>query len=70
MSKKLTENDKNWYFEALDALGGAAVTCDRIAQNVIYDGSIASDESHVKSADPEELAHAVLIALLHSKAYC
>jgi type I restriction enzyme M protein len=69
MSKKLTEKEKTWYFDALDALGGSAVVGDRVANTVTYNSAIASDESHVKSADPEELAHAVLIALLHSKAY-
>jgi type I restriction enzyme M protein len=70
MTKKLTDIEKAWYFDALDHLGGAAVTCDRANNTVTYNALIASDESHVKSADPEELAHAVLIAMLHSKEYC
>ena len=69
MAKKFSENDKNWYFDALELLGDSAVTCDRANGTVTYNGAIASDESHVKSADPEELAHAVAIALLHSKKY-
>lgn len=69
MSKKLTGKEKTWYFDALDGLGSSAVIGDRAADTVTYNSAIASDESHVKSADPEELAHAVLIALLHSKAY-
>lgn len=69
MTKKLTEDKKAWYFDTLDALGGAAVTGNRAADTVTYNAAITSDESHVKTADPEELAHAVLIALLHSKAY-
>jgi len=69
MAKKLTATEKTWYFDALDALGGTAVTGDRLADTVTYNAAISSDESHVKTAEPEELAHAVLIALLHSKAY-
>lgn len=69
MSKRLTAQEKSWYFDALDTLGGGAVRGDRIADTVIYHSAIASDESHVKSADPEELAHAVLMSLLHSKEY-
>ncbi len=69
MTRKLTDKERNWYFDALDALGGAAVVGDRAANTVTYNSAIASDESHVKSGDPEELAHAVLIALLHNKPY-
>jgi type I restriction enzyme M protein len=69
MARKLTETEKTWYFDALHALGGTAVTGDRFADTVTYNRAISSDESHVKTAEPEELTHAVLIALLHSKAY-
>ena len=69
MTKKLSIKEKTWYFDAIDALGGCAVTADRAGNTVTYNSAITSDESHVKSADPEELAHAVLIALLHSKEY-
>lgn len=69
MAKKLSDEKRTWYFDALDALGGAAVVGDAAALTVTYDGAIRTDESHVKSADPEELAHAVAIALLHSDEY-
>lgn len=69
MAKKLSENDREWYFAAIDGLGGGAVVCDRAADTVTYHGRIASHESHVKTATPEELAHAVLIGLLHSKSF-
>jgi type I restriction enzyme M protein len=72
MAKKLTEvpeTEKTWYFDALDVLGGSAVTGNRLANTVIYNNAIPSDKSHIRTAEPEELVHAVLIALLHSKAY-
>jgi len=69
MAKALNENQKIWYFDAIDSLGGAAVTCDRVAGIVTYNPAIASDKSHSRNADPEELAHGVTIALLHGKTY-
>lgn len=69
MARALTQKQKAWYFDAIEELDGAAVTSNRTAETVTYNSAIASDESHTKSADPEELAHAVAIALLHSKAY-
>lgn len=69
MTKQLTENNKTWYFDALDALGPAAVTVDRAANNVIYNQAIVSGDRHVRSANPEELVHALLISLLHRKPY-
>ncbi len=69
MARKLTTKEKAWYFDAIDELGGAAVTSDRGADTVTYHSAISSDESHIKAADPEELAHAVMIGLLHGKAY-
>src|SRR5688572_998169 len=69
MTKKLSAKDKEWYFAVLDSLGGSAVKGDRVTNTVTYNSAITSDESHVKSADAEELAHAVLIALLNSDEY-
>lgn len=69
MKKQLTDDEKAWYFDAVDEHGGVAVTCDRAADTVTYNAAIASDESHVKTADPEELVHAVLVSLLHSNAF-
>jgi type I restriction enzyme M protein len=69
MARALTSMEKTWYFDAIDGLGGTAVTINRATEIVNYNSAIASDESHVKSADPEELAHAVMIGLLHSNAY-
>ena len=66
MPRILTAKEKEWYFAAIEGLGGAAVTADRSNNTVTYNSAIASDESHVKSTDPEELAHAVMIGLLHS----
>jgi hypothetical protein len=59
MARALTSKEKAWYFDAIDGLGGTAVALNRATETVTYNSSIASDESHVKSADPEELAHAV-----------
>lgn len=69
MSRKLTDVEKAWYFEQVEALGGKAVTADPSAQTVTYDSSIKSDESHVKPATQEELCHAVMMGLLHSDEY-
>jgi type I restriction enzyme M protein len=69
MPRSLTTKEKEWYFTAIDSLGGAAVTADRSSNTVTYNSAISSDESHVKSTEPEEMAHAVAIGLLHGKAY-
>lgn len=69
MAKKLSDDERAWYFSALEELGGAAVVGDAAASTVTYAADIRSDESHVKNGDPEELAHAVTIALLHSDEY-
>lgn len=69
MPKKLNTAERDWYFKAIDAFGGDAVTADAAKSLITYDGQIKSDESHVKDADPEELAHAVTVALLHSPQY-
>jgi type I restriction enzyme M protein len=69
LAQKLTVEDRKWYFSALESLGGSAVVGDAEASTVTYNSHIRSDESHVKEADPEELAHAVAIGLLHSAEY-
>jgi type I restriction enzyme M protein len=69
MAKKLSDSEREWYYDVLEALGTAAVTLDRASTTVIYNAAITSDESHVKSADSEELAHAVTLAMLHSPTY-
>jgi type I restriction enzyme M protein len=66
VAKKLTDLDREWYFESLKAIGTDAVTAKSDISSIVYNSQIRSDESHVKNADPEELAHAVTIALLHS----
>ena len=69
MAKSLTAAARDWYFDALEVLGGSAVTGNRKTNTVTYNPAIVSDESHVKTAEPEELAHSVMIALLNSKEY-
>lgn len=69
VTKKLTEKEKEWYYSALDNLGGVAVVGDRAEGTVTYSPAITTDESHIKTGDPEELAHAVFVALLHSPDY-
>jgi type I restriction enzyme M protein len=69
MPRSLNAEEREWYFSAIESLGGLAVTADRAKDTLTYHSGITSDESHVKSADPEELAHAVMIGLLHSKRY-
>ena len=59
MTKKITQEDKGWYFAALGKLGSIAVSVDQTAGTVTYSTGIASDESHVKTADGEELVHGV-----------
>lgn len=67
MSKKLSSTDVDWYLGAIEKFGSIAVTVDRTAGTVTYDSGIASDESHVKTADGEELVHAIVLCLLHAK---
>lgn len=69
MSRKLTDIEKTWYFNQIEALGGKAVSASASTQTVTYDSRIRSDESHAKAATQEELCHAVMIALLHSDEY-
>jgi type I restriction enzyme M protein len=69
MAKKLTDNQRDWYADALATLGTTAVVLNKDTGEVTYNSSIVSNENHVKNADPEELAHAVTIALLHSNEY-
>jgi type I restriction enzyme M protein len=69
MAKTISTAAKDWYFDAIEKLGGAAITVDRTTELVTYNAAIESNESRVRSADPEELAHAVTIGLLHSKEY-
>jgi len=66
MTKMLSSAHREWYFKALEALNSPAVKGDPANGTVVYNQAISSDESHVRNADPEELAHAVTIALLHS----
>lgn len=68
MTKTLSSADREWYYDAIDSLG-PAVKIDRQTAIVTYDPSIRTDKSHARSADPEELAHAVLIGLLASGKY-
>lgn len=70
MVKSLTENDRLWYFDALEKIGDDTVTLDREERRITYNSAIRTDDRHVKSAErPEELAHAVMLALLHSHLY-
>ena len=65
MASALTDEQRDWYYDAIDSLGNTAVILDRTANTVTYNSAISSDESHVRSADHEELAHAVMMGLLH-----
>ena len=60
---------RDWYFDAIDALGGNAVTVDRASGTVNYAARVQTDESHAKPVDPEELVHGLVIALLASDQY-
>lgn len=69
MTKKLSDSEREWYYDAIEALGTAAVTLDRTNATITYNSAVTSDENHVKSTDAEELTHAVTLALLHSPTY-
>lgn len=69
MSKKLTDQERTWYFDALTHLGTSAVSGDPAASLISYSSNIRSDESHVKDASSEELAHAIAIGLLHGQEF-
>lgn len=69
MAKPLTDSDRNWYFTSVENTISDAVSVNRKDGVFTYHGDIHSDESHSKNADPEELAHAVLVSLLTSEKY-
>lgn len=69
MAKTLSDTDRDWYYAALEAIDGDAVVLNRAKGLLTYHGAIRSDESRTRSADPEELTHALLIALLNSSPY-
>src|SRR6266498_1515273 len=62
----LTAAQRDWYYEQLDAVGSDTVSVDRSSGLISYHPEIRSDESHTRFADPEELVHAVTLALLCS----
>ncbi|EFL86098.2 hypothetical protein HMPREF0326_01801 [Desulfovibrio sp. 3_1_syn3] len=66
---KLSTNEREWYYAAIDKFGGAAVAINRSNDTVTYNQRIKSDESHTKQADPEELAHALMVCMLNSDKY-
>lgn len=69
MTGHSAEASEEWYFASLEALGGTAVVVDRTKKLLTYAPEISSDENHVKSVTPEELAHAVTIGLLAGAEY-
>lgn len=69
LASKLTDFERDWYLDAIDAFQGSAVSLDRSSRIVTYDSTISSDESHARTAEGEELVHAVIMGLLHSSEY-
>lgn len=69
MASMLSEQNRQWYYDVLDQIGDDTVTCDRGNNTVTYHPAIDSDEGRVRSAGAEELAHAVIVALLISDEY-
>ena len=69
MSNGLSDRERDWYYAALETIGGDAVALDRTNHILTYHSDIRSNESHSKHADAEELTHAILIALLNSSQY-
>ena len=69
MDKMLSEENLQWYYDVLDDLGGDTVSCDRVANTVTYHPEIQSNENRTRNAGEEELAHAVIVALLATERY-
>ena len=69
MENTLSEEDLQWYFDVLDNLGGDTISCDRVTNTVTYHPEIESNENRTRNAGAEELAHAVIVALLASEKY-
>ncbi len=65
MVAKLSNQDKQWYLSAIENSASDAVSIDLGANTLTYAAGIATDESHIKSADGEELVHAVIVGLLN-----
>lgn len=66
----LTETQKNWYIEKINAFGtdlGAKIDVEK--GSVVYSSNLQSDEAGSKNIEPEEVVHALAINLLLSSKY-
>ncbi len=69
MDKTLSEVNLQWYYDVLNDIGCDTVSCDRAANTVTYHREIKSHENRTRNAGAEELAHAIIVALLASEKY-
>lgn len=67
----LTEKEERWYIERTQETDPSEtiIKIDEKSRLVTYSTDLRSDESNTKSINPEELVHALTIALLTSKQY-
>lgn len=67
----LNETEIEWYAEKINSLSqaGSLATADIDKRIINYPSKLRSDESSVKSFEPEELVHAVIINQLCSEKY-
>lgn len=67
----LTEKQIEWYLNRLKEIDPTRTTIkiDSTARQIIYTSKLQSDESLIRSFDPEEFVHATTIALLTSDTY-
>ena len=69
MSEVHCDTNREWYYSALEQSPSDAVSLNRDDGVVTYHSDIRSDKSRVRTADGEELVHAVVISILASDEY-
>lgn len=67
----LSENDEQWFFEKIHITdpNEKVIKIDQNSRLITYTSDLRSDENNIKSIEPEELVHALTIAILTSKIY-
>lgn len=67
----LTDKDRTWYYDRIEELDPRqrVVKVDRENNLLTYASSIRMDESHIRSADAEEVVRALALCMLVSKDY-
>jgi type I restriction enzyme M protein len=67
----MTDAERAWYYNQIEKVDPQrkVVNVDRKANTVRYSDSVKSDENRVRSADAEEVARALALCMLTTKAY-